>query len=233
VRHVRLLQDACIRPACRLTEKLVNGQCRPVITGHSGFCFDFRFTAYIESPVYDISGSDDLIFEVLANTKLFPPQIPLRYQTKLKQVKTVQATDAGNVKIDIIVVVKVDHMVRMQAAYDDAAKGLRDYNVNATWNDARLTIILTPTRFKNISREVTEMAMFHDSTGPIACRMVYAMADIQACDGVETETFTHVDNHYIKVMPYLFDKVIMKTIYCNTEWKRFNGKHAFQIPRYM
>jgi len=116
-------------------------------------------------------------------------------------------------KWKLLPLLMVDYMVTMQAAYGAAMKGLRDYNVNATWNNARFTTIMTPTRFKNISREVTEMAVFHDSTGPYVCRMVYAMADIQACDGVETETFTHLDNYNIKVMLCNLNEVIINTLY--------------------
>jgi len=146
-----------------------------------------------------VTDSDNFIVEILNQTKLFSPLINLRYQAKIRKLISVQATTAGTLKIEFAAVVKIDEMVSMQAAYATVTKGLQEYNVNSTWANATSITSLTPTRFKNISREATEMAVFHDATGPTLCRMVYAMDYIQACDGVETDTFTYLDNHYIKV----------------------------------
>jgi len=196
-------QDACIRPACRLTEKLVNGQCLPVVTGHSGFCFDFRLTAVFNTPGvgYDNSGSDDLILDILAHVNLFPSRTYLHVYSGKRQIRTVHVTKAGMLKLDIVAVVQVEDLITMQAAYDAVTTGLQEYNGNATWDNASFTVALTPTRFKPISREVTAMVAFHDvDTSATTCHVVYAMDHIQACDGVTSDTFTKLDGYHVMVI---------------------------------
>jgi len=182
----------------------VNGQCHPVVTGHSGFCFDFRLTAVFNKlgVSYDNSGSNYLIRDILSNVNLFPSRTYLlsKYAEK-RHIRTVHVTEAGTLKLDIVALVRVEDLITMKEAYDAVTTGLQEYNRNATWNNASFTVALTPTRFKPISWEVTAMVAFHDvDTVRTSCRVVYAMDHIQACDGVTSYTFTKLDGYHVMVI---------------------------------
>ena len=91
----------------------------------------------------------------------------------------------------------------MQAAYENVTAGLASYNATGD-NPTSPTVVLTPTRFSNISRDVTDMATFHDAGSFYTCPIIFAMDKIQACEGVKTDTFTQLPNHYIQVILYYF-----------------------------
>jgi len=144
-----------------------------------------------------------LIYDILLNINIFPSLAHVKRWNIDKHVKRVHVTDTGMLKIDIVAAVKLNFTVTMQAAYENVTAGLASYNATGD-NPTSPTVVLTPTRFSNISRDVTDMATFHDAGSFYTCPIIFAMDKIQACEGVKTDTFTQLPNHYIQVILYYF-----------------------------
>lgn len=190
---VIFLQNICVQPACRLSEKLINGQCHRVINGHGGFCFDFRFTAIFQSTNIDIqtlASQHGLIHEILSHANLNLPYKKLIERTQLMEVKSISIVDGGKLNVDLQAAVSIDDLVSMDIVYTEVVAGLAQHSLNANWSGVPYRTILTPTAYQPMFTDELEMAIFQDS--PILqfeCSMMYAMAEIQACDGVKIQEF--------------------------------------------
>ena len=146
-----------------LSEKRIKGKCRPVVTGHSGFCFDFRLTATFNTYELESDPIVVLLFEILMHVNLFNTMDDVIRNLVHEQITRPTVTENGVLEVDMSGVVLVMNLVAMDEAYNGAVEKLKEYSTYAKWVNDAYTVKLTPTPFKPIPKNVKAFAQFHDT----------------------------------------------------------------------
>ena len=182
---------------------MIDGQCRPVITGHGGFCFDFRLTAIFQAADIDIetlASQGGLIHEILMHVNLNISYETLKSDVYNLAVRSTSVIDGGKLNVEMQMTVRIKDLVSIANVYSGVVAGLAQHSLRANWSGVPYTAILTPTPYKPLSTDEREMPMFHDSTSvQLYCPVVYAMAEIQACEGVKLLEFHQMTGNVIQV----------------------------------
>ena len=208
-----LFQKACITPACKLSEKRVEGRCRPVVTGHSGFCFDFRLTATFNTHELKFLSNSTLLHEILVHVNLFHTIDDILFNMVHEQIKTITVGKHGVLEVDMSAVVVIRDLVTMEEAYSGAVKELEEYNTRAKWINDPYTAKFTSTSFKPIPSDFNDFAQFYDAEEYDSCHIVYAMSEIQSCEGVETKGFSKLALNRVQVGISFFKEIKIANVY--------------------
>ena len=117
-----------------------------------------------------------------------------------EQVKLQTISQNGALEVHMSAVVQVNKLVTMDEAYSGVVKELEEYNTYAKWINDPYTAKLTSTPFKPIPSDVNDFAQFYDVEEYGKCNKVYAMSEIQSCEGVETRDFSKLAFNRIQVV---------------------------------
>jgi len=114
-------------------------------------------------------------------------------------MRKMSVMDGVKMSVELQAAVFIKDIVSIADVYTGVVAGLAEHNLRAKWSDVPYKTILTPTPFHPMSADEIGMAMFDDSTIlPHACPVLYAMADIQACEGVKIQEFHQMEGNVIQ-----------------------------------
>ena len=192
-----------------------------MVTGQKGFCFDFRLTATFQTSNVALQQNSSLLHDLLVHVHLFQTTHDLSLNIVHEQVNKEMVSENGELEVGMSAVVQVKDLVTMVEAYNGAVEALTEYNTYANsyakWVNDRYTAKLTPTPFKPIPSDVIDFAQFYDTADYQECNQVYAMSEIQSCDGVETRDFSKLPFNRVQVvLRYFIFKGKSKCKYKNT-----------------
>ena len=171
-----------------------------MVTWHSGFCFDFRLTATFNTHEVAFKPNALLAYDILVHVNLFQTINELIPNIVNAQVKQQTVNENGALEVHISAVVMVVDLVTMDEANSGTVKGLREYNAYAKWVNESYTVKLTSTPFKPIPSDVNDFVQFYDTEEYEKCNIVYAMSEIQSCEGVETRDFSKLAFNRVQVV---------------------------------
>ena len=117
-----------------------------------------------------------------------------------EQIQQKTVSENGILEVDMSAVVLISDLVTMDEGYNGAVKELEEYNSYAKWVDHPFTVKFTSTPFKPILSDVSDFAHFMDTETYHRCSIVYAMSEIQSCEGVETRNFSKLGFNRIQVV---------------------------------